>query len=1018
MFVWLELGCLAPVKGASLERILHVQLLGGFQLIWGETALTTVHSPRLQALLAYLILHSDAPQSRQHLAFIFFPDSSESQARTNLRNLFHLLHEALPDADLFLGASTQQLQWRQDAPFTLDVTRFEAALHTAVTIAEWQAAVELYHGDLVPGCYDDWILPERERLRQGFIGALEQLVARHEQAQEYLVARQRAQQLLSTDPLSEETYRTLMRLSALSGDRAGVVRFYNQCVNVLQRELGVAPDAETVGAYQEFLQILAQPQIENHFVQNEKRHDNLPLSLTRLRGRVSDVQAVQELVVNNRLVTLVGAGGVGKTRLALATAQELKQVFPDGVWFVDLAPLSEPTQVTPAIASVLGVRERPGTSLPDVLTEYLGERHLLLLLDNCEHLVQAVGGVAEQLLQSAAELTILATSRESLRVEGEVTWRVASLVVPSDMELQAIRGTADAEQFARLLESPSIQLFADRAAAALPTFALTRENIQAVGQICQRLDGIPLALELGAARVKLLSVQQIGERLNECFQLLTDGSRTVLPRHQTLRGTMGWSYRLLSDKEQIFLRRLAVFVGGFTLEAAEQVVGQSGIAPSEVLDLLSLLQEKSLVEVEPQDDAVRNRLLETVRQYAFEKLVESGELESMRQRHATYYLALAERDLPPDSLDAFRAFAPAELLRFNRMICEQGNLRAALTWAETAPGSLELGMRLLRAMGGFFIHSGNWDEGVKRLKTVLAHPDASEHPSMQARLYYLLGQLHGLQSEYVATEKELAQSLTLFQSIGDGRMIAAVMGRLGWLARERGDARAARRWLEQAVAMNRQLKVMANLAGDLFTLAGVAVMEEDVESAKELLVEAQEICRKVNCSELHKGWILYHLGQVAELEGKFVDAMRLHAESLRIFEGFGAKHIGAVYAHHGMGEAALAQGDATFAKTHLNQAIQLARQLRDRTVIAFCLAGFGGVATLEKEPERAALLWGAALALRQSIGAHSAPSVRATHERLIAQARTQIGDRAFENAWAKGAAMSQDEAIDSALQSG
>lgn len=247
-----------------MGKILEVGLLGGFQLHWGETPFNSIHSPRLQALLAYLILHGDSPTSRQHLAFIFFPDSSEAQARTDLRKLFHLLRRALPDADRFLDGDAQCLQWRQDAPFTLDVTCFENALRTAITISDWQEAVELYRGDLLPGCHDDWILPERERLRQDLVYALEQLIACCEQAEDYVAARQYAQRLLICDPLREETYRRLMKLSALSGDRAGVMRYYNQCVTVLQRELEVEPAAETTATHQEYLQYLGQPHSEKY----------------------------------------------------------------------------------------------------------------------------------------------------------------------------------------------------------------------------------------------------------------------------------------------------------------------------------------------------------------------------------------------------------------------------------------------------------------------------------------------------------------------------------------------------------------------------------------------------------------------------------------------------------------------------------------------------------------------------------------------------------------------------------
>ena len=366
------------------------------------------------------------------------------------------------------------------------MTRFENALHTAATIKDWQEAVELYRGDLLPGCYDDWILPERERLRQDLVNALEQLIACCERAQDYLAARQYAQRLLSSDPLREDTYRRLMKLSALSGDRAGVVRFYNQCVTVLQRELAVEPAAETLAAHQEFLQYLGEPHSASHPSHNGKRLDNLPLQLTRLIGREPDVRQVKALVMTNRLVTLVGAGGVGKTRLALAVAQESRQDFTDGVWFIDLAPLSDETMVLPAVAAALNVRDVPGVALRESIINFLRDKVLLLVLDNCEHLIKPTRSSVELLLPVAPRLRVLATSRQALRIAGEYLCQISPLPVPQSREQDSALA---------LLQYSSVQLFVDRACAAFAPFSLTHENADAVTQICQRLEGIPLALD-------------------------------------------------------------------------------------------------------------------------------------------------------------------------------------------------------------------------------------------------------------------------------------------------------------------------------------------------------------------------------------------------------------------------------------------------------------------------------------------------------------------------------------------
>ena len=392
----------------ELEAVLptlHIQLLGDFCLVYGESPPTQIDSPRLQSLLAYLVLHRAAPQSRQHLAFLLWPDSTEAQARNNLRQSLHLLKHSLPNADQFLYSEMQTVQWLRDAPFTLDVAEFEAAIEQAESVTALQHAVSLYRGELLPGCYDDWILPERERLQQQFVEALERLVRLLENQRAYRPAIQYAERLLRADPLREETYQQLIYLHALSGNRTGALRAYQTCITVLKRELDVEPSPETQAAYEES-QKMEVPSTRPR-PSPQPRTNNLPIYLTSFIGRKEELERLKSLfsrqdasATRTRLVTLTGAGGCGKTRLAIELATQLLEMFPDGVWFVDLAPLTNPTLIPQAIAAVLEVPEQSEPALLDTLPAHLQSRQLLPILDNCAHMVAA----SARIVQSCRDL--------------------------------------------------------------------------------------------------------------------------------------------------------------------------------------------------------------------------------------------------------------------------------------------------------------------------------------------------------------------------------------------------------------------------------------------------------------------------------------------------------------------------------------------------------------------------------------------------------------------------------------
>src|SRR5260221_8171765 len=619
---------------------LHIHLLGDFRLIYGEAPVRTINAPRLHALLAYLLLHRDAPQPRHHLAFVLWPDTTEAQARTNLRQLLYDLKQALPQADLFVHTDAKTLQWRPDASFRLDVAEFEEALTGADGAEQEQQrdmhasrkaleqAIALYHGDLLPSCYDDWILPERERLRQAFTAALERLMVLLESQGDPRAAIAYAQRLVRHDSLREETYRALPPLHADGGDRAAVVRVYHTCTSVLERELGVEPSTATRKAYAYLLKVDIQAR---PVLPPMPSTTNLPVQLTSFVGRQAEMAEVRGLLQTSRLVTLSGPGGTGKSRLALEVATTLLDDYLHGVWHVELAPLADPALVTHTIAATLGLREQPRRTIQDVLLDYLRTKTMLLILDNCEHLIETCAQLADTMLRAAPGLKIVVSSRELLGIAGETAYRVPSLPLP-DVQAPSLEA---------LSHNDCVRLFVDRALAAYPRFRLTEKNALALADICRRLDGIPLALELAAARVAVFSPEAIASRLDDRFRLLTGGSRTALERHQTLRALIDWSYDLLSDEERRLFRHLSVFAGGWTFEAAEAICSEL-----DVLGPLTLLVNKSLVMVDEHAEGRRYRLPETIRQYARETLFEAGEAEQSRDRHVAVFIRLAEAAEP------------------------------------------------------------------------------------------------------------------------------------------------------------------------------------------------------------------------------------------------------------------------------------------------------------------------------------------------------------------------------------
>jgi predicted ATPase/DNA-binding SARP family transcriptional activator/Tfp pilus assembly protein PilF len=934
------------------EHALSLQVLGGFRLRDHGVPIA-VPSKRVQALLTYLVLHRGIPQSRAHLAALFWPDSTDAQARTNLRKLVLEARRTLPHAEHCLRADGATLLWREDAPCAVDVVAFERAAIRKAALAALEQAAALYEGDLLPGCYDEWVLAERERLRQLYGTLLERLAVELEARQAYPAALRYALRLLDQDPLREETYRLLMRLHAIAGDRAAAVRVYHRCEATLRRELDVEPSPATREAYARVLhadtrlpeEVAAPPPSSAH---------NLPRHLTTFIGREQEIADVARVLSGARLLTLTGAAGCGKTRLALRVAADLVAAYPDGVWFVDLTPVADPALVARSVASVLGVREAPGQALVESLTAALRQRQLLLVLDNCEHLAEACGDLAAALLVACPGVRLLATSRQALKVPGELLWGVPPLALPN--------GGASLSPEA-LLAYDAIRLFVERAVAVQPAFRLGARNAAAVVEICRRLDGLPLAIELAAARMKVLTPQQIAARLDDRFRLLAGAGRTATTRHRTLEAALAWSHDLLSQQERCLLRRLSVFSGGWTLEAAEAVCAGEGIATGEVLDLLAELVDKSLVLVETQGGEARYRMLETVREYGQARLREAGETARVRARHLRWFVERAERIEP-------LLWGAEQAAWFDRLEREHDNLRAALEWSlDRDPPA---GLRLAGAVWRFWKMRDHFAEGRRWAERVLAV--APDRTAARARLLGGAGYLAADQGDLTGARAFHEEGLAIFREVGDQRGAARALTDLGITAARGGDLAGARAFHEESLALYRALGDRRGTAYALNNLGLALADEEDCPAAR------------------------------AAFE-----------ESLSLFRDVGDPR-GIAISLTNLGSVVYRQGDAASARRCLEESLSIKQELGEKRGLAVLLEEFAGLAASRGEAERAARLYAAVEALADEIGARTPLSdFRAHHARCVASVRAVLGERRRASAWAEGRAMTLEQAIEYAL---
>jgi predicted ATPase/Tfp pilus assembly protein PilF len=680
-------------------------------------------------------------------------------------------------------------------------------------------------------------------------------------------------------------------------------------------------------------------------------NNNLPQQVTSFIGRENELAEVKALLRKTRLLTLIGSGGSGKTRLAIQVAADVLEHFSDGTWLVELASIRDPGLVAQTVAGLFGVKEISGTPILTTLVEHLKDQKQLLILDNCEHVLAACAVLADTILRQCPHVVILASSREGMGILGERTYRVPSLSLPDPKVAQTPQ---------RLMGFESVRLFVERAQFHQSSFEVTQSNAAALASVCHRLDGIPLAIELAAARVRSLSVEEVNQKLDQRFRLLTGGSRTALPRQQTLRSLIDWSYDLLTENEKALLCRLSVFSGGWSLESAERVCSGELVEDEEILDLLTSLVDKSLVVTEEINGATRYRLSETVRQYARDRLLENTPEESLRARHLAHFMTLAEEAEPQlQGTDQKTWLTTLEI--------EHDNFRAALSFAcETSPDT-QSGLRLCGALYRFWLVRGYFGEGRTWCWSALGCDQAPT--SARAKALNGAGLLANVQGDVVFARSLFEESLTIRRALDDPPGIANSLGNLGLISFEQGDFAASRALFEESLALRRTLKDQWGIGG-----------------------------------------LLSNLGIVTYYQGDFVASRALFEESLVLRRTLGDRH-GIANALGNLGNLAFEQKDLLTARSLHQESLSVSHEIGDQVGIANALECLAGVASAEARPIVSVHLGSAAAALREKLGIPIAPTYQKQSDAWKQAACETLGTASFDAAWADGSALDLDAAI-------
>jgi non-specific serine/threonine protein kinase len=913
--------------------MLEVKLLGTFSILHDGSPVL-ISSRAAQSLFAFLILTAGTKHRREKLAGMIWPDVNEEKARAYLRHELWRIRKALftKSKDDYFSADDISISFNPSSEYWLDVDILKN-LDQSASIPDMMNVLSLYRGQLLPGFYEEWVTQEREHIQTLFGQKIVWLLESLEKEKRWKDILEWAECWISHAEGTETAYRYLMIAFDALGDRAQVTSTYQRCVKAM-RELDLEPSEET-----------------RTLAFNRTRKLNIPIPITSFIGREQELKEIRNLMERSRLVTLTGAGGIGKTRLAIQTVAEVLNLFQDGIWFLDLALLSDPSLVPSAIANLMGLHETGELGVEGLITKYFRSRTGMIIFDNCEHLIDACAQLVHLLLTSCPRLSILATSREALRVQGEITYRVPSMTVPK------LDSVPDPEH---LICFESIRLFSERAALASPDFIVNPQNSPAIVQICRRLDGIPLAIELAAARVNVLNVDQISKRLDDRFNLLTVGLRSALPRHQTLRATIEWSYDLLSEKERILFCRLAVFMGGWTLDAAEEVCAGNGLDLQEILDLLSQLVNKSLVLVETTPVETRYRRLETIRQFARQHFLESVESTTLQDRHLAYFAAKVEHIQP-------YLIGEEQSRWMDYLDTEFDNIRLAMEWSISTSKS-EDGFRLFGSLGWYWFIRGHHHAGEKWFRRMMPIRDSVSKGALAKALRsgsfvnYIKGDIDAAISLH-------ADSLRYYRELDDTKETSTTLQFLGVLENERGNPDLARPYLEESL----------------------------------------ELSRKVN-NKLAMPRVLIHLGFFLEKEGKFSEAWQYFEESLKICREMKEGHLLMVVLTT-MGHRMHNQNNLAQARQYYKQALETCIQLKNKRTTAEMFLNFANILSQEEKYSESAQLIGFAESLYLESETLTDDNLSTIHRTAIAPTQA-LGEEIYQDQFLAGKKLSIEQAIE------
>jgi len=954
----------------SRSRVLDVRLFGEPRFIADGVPARITMPPKALLLLCVLALKAGQPVDRTKLAFTLWPDEPEDEAKGKLRRHLHLLGRAIASTDdkPQIAATNTTLTLNVAASCTVDVVEFERLSRSPEDL---ESAAALYSGDLLANFYEDWLEAPRRRLRELQLQNLLALAERAIQLEDPAKALEHARAALRIDPWREDAIRHVVLARTQLGDRSGAMQEYAHFVSRLREEFGAEPLSETKQAF-EAAKIVEPPKT------------NLPLETTSFIGRQAQLYALNDLLQTSRMVTVTGPGGVGKSRTAIYCARELVPSYSDGVWLIEAGTGSSEEHLLHAIAETLGLDDMPQAVSLHALTQRLRDRRVLLVFDNVETFVDPCGHVCESILTSCQHISILATSREPLAITSEQVMRLA----PFDDDADAVA------------------LFYDRAHAADVSFAQTQQNRDVVAEICRRMDRLPLATELAAARVATLSPEEILERLHDRFALLKRARAPAVRHHQTLRATIAWSHDLLSQEEKTLFRRLAIFAGAFTLAAIEAVCADEAFSRAAILDTVARLVDKSLVSPILSGQTRRYRFLDSIREYALCEIYESADVPELRERYLAYYASLASRS-------AKELSGPRQQSFLQMLQEELDNLRAALQFGEVDASHAAACLAIACELQQFWLVRGYFAEGRRWIGKTLEAADEYIGQGTRARALSSAALLASFSDDRSAAQQLEQQAVELRGQIGDEDGVAQSVHSLGCYAFDVGDFDRAQAFFMDALERARRIGAQTLIAKALDNVGLCAVALGDFEAARKSLEESLVLYRAQE-DAYGTSWVLAHLGWLFERMHKYDTSLALHEESLKIREQLNDRH-GIACSSLAMARCFDALGHRETARAARRRSITIWRELRYTIWFTEAFENYAYAESTGGDARRAATFLGAAEKLRSVSGKSLPVYERAEHDAALAHLERGLGADQLARCMQAGSSMQIDELLNFAL---